>query len=139
MEPGVDRAGVGGPRAEGGPGGGRGLGVLRVGVLGRLAGWRNGAAVDLGPASQRVVLGLLALSPGEVVGRESLIEACWGEDPPASAVSLVQARVSRPRRILDPGQAGRGGGGLLGSAGAGDRRALGGGGGGQAGCPRPGV
>jgi tetratricopeptide (TPR) repeat protein len=77
--------------------------------------------VDLGPTSQRAVLGLLALSPGEVVGRESLIEAWWGEDPPASAAALVQARVSRLRGILDPGQAEGTGRGLLVPAGTGYR------------------
>jgi DNA-binding SARP family transcriptional activator len=97
---------------------------VRLGVLGPLAARRGGAVVELGPASQRAVLGLLALSPGELVRRESLIDAWWGQDPPASAASLVQARVSRLRRILDPGRPAGAAGGLLASAGDGYRLAV---------------
>jgi transcriptional regulator with XRE-family HTH domain len=50
-----------------------GPGRVRLAVLGPLAAWRGGAAVELGPASQRAVLGLLALSPGELVRRDTLI------------------------------------------------------------------
>jgi DNA-binding SARP family transcriptional activator/tetratricopeptide (TPR) repeat protein len=104
-----------GPAAAGGPA------RVRLAVLGPLAAWRDHAAVELGPPSQRAVLGLLALSPGELVRRETLIDAWWGEDPPPSAASQVQARVSRLRRILDPGRPARDRGGLLASAGTGYR------------------
>ena len=51
--------------------------------------------------------GLLAVQPGELVRRETVIDVLWGQRPPATAAELVQAHVSRLRRILDPG--GRGG------------------------------
>lgn len=72
-------------------------------VLGSLQAWRDGTWIELGPPGQRAVLGLLALSPDKLVSREAIIDALWGEHPPITAVSLVQAYVSRLRRILDPG------------------------------------
>jgi DNA-binding SARP family transcriptional activator/transcriptional regulator with XRE-family HTH domain len=90
-------------------------------VLGPLACWRGGARVPLGPARQRATLGLLALNPGSLVRRETVIDALWDEDPPASAVNLTQAHVGRLRRALDPGRSPRDGEGLLASAGIGYR------------------
>jgi DNA-binding SARP family transcriptional activator len=75
---------------------------LRFQVLGPLAAWRYGAPVELGPPRQRAVLGLLALEPGALVHRETIIDALWGERPPETAVNLVQTYVSRLRRTLDP-------------------------------------
>jgi DNA-binding SARP family transcriptional activator/transcriptional regulator with XRE-family HTH domain len=76
-------------------------------VLGPLAAWRDGALVELGAPKQRAVLGLLALRANAVVHRDALIDAVWGEDPPATAVNLVQSYASRLRRVLDPsGEAG---------------------------------
>jgi DNA-binding SARP family transcriptional activator/transcriptional regulator with XRE-family HTH domain len=89
------------------------LGGLWLAVLGPLEAWRSGTRVGLGPLRQRALLGLLAVSPDELVSRESLIDALWGEDPPATAVNLVQAHVSRLRRVLDPGRSPRGDDGLL--------------------------
>jgi DNA-binding SARP family transcriptional activator len=76
-------------------------------VLGPLAAWRDGLPVGLGPPRQAAVLGLLALHPGELVRREAVIEALWGQHLPGTAAELVQAHISRLRRVLDPG--GRGG------------------------------
>ncbi len=76
-------------------------------VLGPVEAWRGGRRVDLGPPRQRAVLGLLALSPREIVRRETVIDALWGEDPPATAASLVQAYASRLRRVLDAGRSPR--------------------------------
>jgi DNA-binding SARP family transcriptional activator/DNA-binding XRE family transcriptional regulator len=76
-------------------------------ALGPLAAWRDGRPLELGPPRQRVALGLLALQPGELVRRETVIDVLWGQQPPATAAVLVQAQVSRLRRVLDPG--GRGG------------------------------
>jgi DNA-binding SARP family transcriptional activator/tetratricopeptide (TPR) repeat protein/DNA-binding XRE family transcriptional regulator len=72
-------------------------------ILGPLAAWRKNTAVPLGGPGQRAVLGLLAMAPGSLVHREMIIDVLWPADPPATAVNLVQAHVSRLRRILDPG------------------------------------
>jgi DNA-binding SARP family transcriptional activator len=92
-------------------------GGIWLAVLGPLEAWRAGSQAGLGPLRQRAVLGLLAITPDELVSRESVIDALWGEDPPATAVNLVQAHVSKLRRILDPGRSPRGGEGLLVSVG----------------------
>jgi DNA-binding SARP family transcriptional activator/DNA-binding XRE family transcriptional regulator len=93
-------------------------GGLWLRVLGPLEAWRAGARIDLGPPRQRAVLGLLAVSPAELVRRETVIDALWGEDPPGTAVSLVQAYLSRLGRVLDPGRSLRDGNGLLVSTGS---------------------
>jgi DNA-binding SARP family transcriptional activator len=88
-------------------------GGLRIRVLGSLAAWRAGSPLDLGGPALRAVLGLLALHHGTGLHREAIIDALWAERPPATAVSLVQAYVSRLRRLLDPGRSARDPQGLL--------------------------
>ena len=93
------------PVAGGAPAG-HGSG-LWLAVLGPLTAWRDGLSIGLGQAGQAAVVGLLAVQSGELVRRETVIDALWGQQPPATAAELVQAHVSRLRRVLDP--AGRGG------------------------------
>jgi len=95
-------------RAVGGVPAGHGRG-LWLAVLGPLAAWRDGVPVRLGAPRQAAMAGLLAVQPGELVRRETVIDVLWGQRPPATAAALVQAHVSRLRRVLDPG----GHGGLL--------------------------
>jgi DNA-binding SARP family transcriptional activator/tetratricopeptide (TPR) repeat protein len=76
---------------------------LWLAVLGPLAVWRDGLAVRLGPTSRAAVAALLAVQPGELVRRETVIDALWGQQAPARAAELVQAHVSRLRWVLDPG------------------------------------
>jgi DNA-binding SARP family transcriptional activator/tetratricopeptide (TPR) repeat protein len=87
---------------------------LWVAVLGPVAAWRDGVALRLGPPGRRAVLALLALAGGELVRRETLVDALWGQRPPGTAAELVAAHVSRLRRVLDPG----GADGVLAAAGA---------------------
>ena len=93
------------PVAGGAPAG-HGSG-LWLAVLGPLTAWRDGLSIGLGPPGQAAVVGLLAVQSGELVRRETVIDVLWGQQPPATAAELVQAHVSRLRRVLDP--AGRGG------------------------------
>ena len=71
--------------------------MRRLRVLGPLE--VDGAAEVLGPRD-RVVVSALALRPGERVDAETLAEALWGEEPPASAAKVVQGCVSRLRKAL---------------------------------------
>jgi DNA-binding SARP family transcriptional activator/tetratricopeptide (TPR) repeat protein len=96
-------------------------GGLRLRALGSLAAWRDGTAVALGPARQRTVLGLLAVQPNSLVRREAICEALWEDDPPATAVSMIQSYVSKLRGLLDPARSAAGGAGLLAAAGSGYR------------------
>jgi DNA-binding SARP family transcriptional activator/tetratricopeptide (TPR) repeat protein len=98
---------------------------LSLQILGPLEAWRDGAPLALGPPRQRAVLGLLALSAGASVHRDMLVDALWGDDPPAAAVNEVQACVGRLRAVLDPDRSPRDARGLLVSAGTSYRLQLG--------------
>lgn len=82
----------------------RGGGSMHIGVLGPLTSHLDGAAVQLGSARQRVVLGLLALHWPAGVARDVIVDVLWGERPPPTAMAQVQALVSQLRRLLDPTQ-----------------------------------
>jgi DNA-binding SARP family transcriptional activator len=75
---------------------------LLIRVLGSLEVTVNGARVDPGSSRQRLLLGMLALSPGAAVGRDTLAETLWGAEPPPNAVSLLQSQVCRLRQRLRP-------------------------------------
>ncbi len=59
-----------------------------------------GDAVALGGRRPRAVLALLLLSPNRAVSVERLIDAVWGEDPPANARSTLQVHVHALRKAL---------------------------------------
>jgi DNA-binding SARP family transcriptional activator/transcriptional regulator with XRE-family HTH domain/tetratricopeptide (TPR) repeat protein len=74
--------------------------VLWLAALGPLGAWQNGTPLSLGPPAQRAVFGLLLLDPGALVRRDTIIDVLWGDAPPRTAAGLVQAHVSRIRRLL---------------------------------------
>lgn len=76
--------------------------AIAIGVLGPLAVWRGGRAVPLSADKQRSLLLRLALSAGDVVGREELMDLLWGERRPASATNLLYTYIGRLRRLLQP-------------------------------------
>ncbi|WP_189077276.1 tetratricopeptide repeat protein [Mangrovihabitans endophyticus] len=67
--------------------------------------WLHDEPLPLGPPAQRAVLGLLVLAGGQPVSMAGLIDAFWGDQPPASAVNVIQTHVKRLRRLLEPGRA----------------------------------
>jgi DNA-binding SARP family transcriptional activator/transcriptional regulator with XRE-family HTH domain/tetratricopeptide (TPR) repeat protein len=78
------------------PGGG-----LWLGILGPLEAWGDDEApLPLGPPARRAVLGLLLMEPGAPVRRDAIIDLLWGDSPPRTAVGLLQAHVSRIRKLL---------------------------------------
>jgi DNA-binding SARP family transcriptional activator len=81
---------------------------LRISVLGPLTATLDGAFILLGPEMQRAVLGLLALNANTAVHRDALIDALWGDDPPDTAVAMIQSYISRLRRLLASPQVGDG-------------------------------
>ncbi len=52
---------------------------------------------------RKSVLAVLALHPGQLVTSDRLLEAVWGEDPPASAHNTLQRHVSHLRSLLPAG------------------------------------
>ncbi|MFE7858584.1 BTAD domain-containing putative transcriptional regulator, partial [Streptomyces sp. NPDC057403] len=75
---------------------------FRFSLLGPLRAWRQDAELALGPPQQRAVLALLLLRRGRTVGVGELVDALWGADPPAAAVSVLRTYVSRLRGLLEP-------------------------------------
>ncbi|MFT4199960.1 BTAD domain-containing putative transcriptional regulator [Gordonia sp. (in: high G+C Gram-positive bacteria)] len=69
-------------------------------VLGPLEARCEGAAVELGPPKQRVVLGALLAARGGVVSVDRLIDTVWPDDPPEAATTSLQAYISNLRRLL---------------------------------------
>lgn len=68
-------------------------------MLGSLAVTVDGVSAQLGSPSERRVLAAL-VAGGGVAGRERLVEALWGENPPPSALHSLQTYISRLRRAL---------------------------------------
>jgi DNA-binding SARP family transcriptional activator/tetratricopeptide (TPR) repeat protein/transcriptional regulator with XRE-family HTH domain len=73
---------------------------LWLSVLGPLEAWQDGTPLSLGPPTRRAVLALLLMDPGEPVRRDTIVDVLWGDSPPRTAVGLVQAHVSRIRKLL---------------------------------------
>jgi YVTN family beta-propeller protein len=73
-------------------------------VLGPFEVAERGQSLDVGVGKQRALLALLVLSTGEVVSTDRLIDALWGDRPPASALNSVRVYVSHLRRALGNGR-----------------------------------
>src|SRR5689334_22681019 len=77
---------------------------VRVALLGPLEVRDDaGALIEIPGARLRALLTRLALEPGRTVGAETLIDAVWGDRPPAGAANALQTLVSRLRRVI-PGR-----------------------------------
>lgn len=61
---------------------------------------REARTSSAGPPKQRALLAILALADGRTVSIERIIDAMWGETPPASALASIHAYVSNLRRLL---------------------------------------
>jgi len=62
----------------------------------------DGAPLPLGGPKQRATLAELLLHAGEVVTRDHLVDAVWGEQPPGNAAASLQVYVHGLRRALGP-------------------------------------
>ncbi|MCC8249407.1 AfsR/SARP family transcriptional regulator [Saccharothrix luteola] len=76
--------------------------MLAVQVLGPIRAWRDGTALALGPAGRKAVFAVLALAHGKPVPRAELVDALWGERPPASAANIIHTHVKHLRQLLEP-------------------------------------
>src|SRR4051794_9962845 len=72
-------------------------------ILGPLEVRRGTDVVPVAGGNQRKVLLALALEPNRSVSRERLIDALWGERPPARAKNALQVHVSALRDLLEAG------------------------------------
>jgi YVTN family beta-propeller protein len=69
-------------------------------ILGPLEVRDGRGPVELGAAKERALLGVLALNANELVSTPRLVEAVWGEHPPATAEKLVHGYVHALRKRL---------------------------------------
>jgi YVTN family beta-propeller protein len=60
----------------------------------------DGRVVPLGGPKPRALLAIFLLQANEVVSRDRLIDALWGERPPASVEQTLDTYISRLRRAL---------------------------------------
>jgi YVTN family beta-propeller protein len=80
-----------------------GGGSMEFRILGPLEVRRGEQIVRLGAAKQRALLGVLILHANESVSTDRLVDALWGERPPATAEKLVQGYVHALRKQLGNG------------------------------------
>jgi predicted ATPase/DNA-binding SARP family transcriptional activator len=74
---------------------------VRIGVLGPLeVRTDTGELVEVAGARLRTLVVRLALDPGRVLTTRQLVDALWGDDPPAGAGNALQALVSRLRKAV---------------------------------------
>ncbi len=74
---------------------------MNIGLLGELEVVDDdGHLVNVAGAKLRSLLAILALHVGRVVPAEHLIEALWGDDPPAAVRNGLQGLASKLRRVL---------------------------------------
>src|SRR5262245_39535721 len=82
-------------------------------VLGPLEVVDGDQPVDLGGPRQRALLAILLTRANQVVPRDTLIDALFGEEPREAARNLLQVYVSRLRKALEPGRERRSGGSII--------------------------
>jgi len=63
----------------------------------------DGASADVPGARLRGLLIALALEPGHVVPKGTLVDWIWGEHPPSDAANALQRLASRLRKVLPDG------------------------------------
>ncbi|MCZ6504858.1 MAG: winged helix-turn-helix domain-containing protein, partial [Actinobacteria bacterium] len=73
---------------------------MDVRILGPIEAHVDGEVLPLGGLRERALLALLALSPGQTISTDRLIDELWGEDLPANPSNALQASVSRLRRAI---------------------------------------
>jgi DNA-binding SARP family transcriptional activator/tetratricopeptide (TPR) repeat protein len=71
-----------------------------VGLLGPVCVYDRGESVPAHGAKQQLLLALLALSPGRTISTDRLVDALWGEAPPATAQTALRVHIARLRELL---------------------------------------
>ena len=73
---------------------------LEFRILGPLEALGDGRPLPLGAPKQRALLAVLLLRANEAVPASRLIDEIWGEEPPETALNILQGLVSDLRRAL---------------------------------------
>src|SRR6201987_88264 len=78
--------------------------LVHIGMLGPFeVRTDDGVVADVPGTRLRALLIALALEPGHVVPKATLIDWIWGEHPPSDAANALQRLVSRLRKALPEG------------------------------------
>ncbi|HEY2202601.1 MAG TPA: AfsR/SARP family transcriptional regulator [Solirubrobacteraceae bacterium] len=77
--------------------------MLDFRILGTFEVLEDDQPLTLGSPRQRALLAILVLRRGEVLSSDRLIDELWGEQPPSSAIKIVQGCISQLRKILGEG------------------------------------
>jgi DNA-binding SARP family transcriptional activator/predicted ATPase len=73
-----------------------------LGVLGPVECAVGETAVEVSARLNRALLAALAVDRDRVTGIDELVDAMWGDEPPAAAEKVVRNRVSQLRALLTP-------------------------------------
>ncbi|GII30851.1 BTAD domain-containing putative transcriptional regulator [Planotetraspora mira] len=74
---------------------------MRVSLLGAMEVTDDdGERIVVAGPRVRALLAVLAVRPGQVVSADGLVDALWGDDPPATAANALQTLVKRLRAAL---------------------------------------
>jgi predicted ATPase/DNA-binding SARP family transcriptional activator len=76
--------------------------VIEIRLLGPVQVQAGAARLTIGGPRPTSLLVALALTPGDVVSTDRLLEEVWGAAPPRSAVDTLQSYLSRLRHALEP-------------------------------------
>ncbi len=79
------------------------VGRVRVGILGPVEVSSSEGPIGIDTAKERALLATLAARTPAMVPTGTLIEALWGDDPPATAERTLASHVSRLRRSMGAG------------------------------------
>ncbi len=93
-------------------------------MLGPIEVRRDGALIDLGGRQRRLLLAMLVAASGAATSVDVLTDALWNEAPPASAMTVLHAQLSRLRTALEPDRGPRRRGSVLQSVAGGYRLVL---------------
>ena len=74
--------------------------TLQFGVLGPLAVWSDGEAVEIKGAKRRGLLAYLLAHAGEPQPLDRIVEALWGDAASRSSEATVQTYVSQLRKLF---------------------------------------
>src|SRR3954470_5714767 len=76
--------------------------AMDIAVLGPVEVRLDGARLDLGTPKQRALVAALALSHGQPVSVDTIVDLLWEDDPPPGVTATLQAYVSGLRKVLEP-------------------------------------
>ena len=71
-------------------------------MLGPLEAWRGNEQLRLGGRRQRCVLACLLLEAGHDLASDRIVDAVWGERPPAGVTTTLQTYIFHLRQALEP-------------------------------------